>query len=688
MSPSPRHSWDYINRFGSPYSTSSFSRASCSPESSVCREAKKRLSERWAMMASHGTSQEQRHARRSSSTLGEMLALSDKKKSVGAEDKDMYGARLNVEVSDIEVVKTHVPKELTKAKGMKSSFKGKLFCLCVKEQGLLKLQAKPASLEISRYPSPIIGATLPQQPGRLRGVRSPDFRIPNPTSQSTKDISCRKRVKLSDLDVNILSSCRRNASSTALEGRQSPRSNEPKTSEFAFFKKYQSHTLHKEENQSKKFKISDCSGVACSARAMKTAYVPFAFHMDVTYSVGVDCQSRIACLKYEMREPRFEVGGRSSTLCTLIPLTDFNLKDMGSLEYNHLKELNDLHPKKYLIEIPGMIIISTLDDRIGAKDLSESSFLSTYSPNVISLPWSHSASYKDIDFGKQVEVKKDINADFNHFPLSLTLAPDSLTLVEDCRNCTKCKDGSMFLSPHNLHIMSKVFGERYHHPGLEEIKEHLHAFYLKTRMKVAWMVQVIEEPLVLSVILLTSTLSLVSDIVNIQASQLPLDKDKSCPLLLDKSSWKGTFGKCIVMIVKMLPSTLDMLFMISLCLYGIFTFRDNERLESGKSISPELLKAIEESRISIVILSKNYASSTWCLDELAKIIQRMKVMGMIVLPIFYNVDPSDVHKQIGTFAQAFAEHEERLKDNMEKVQTWRATLSEVANLSGWHSQDR
>ncbi|KAK9993251.1 hypothetical protein SO802_022954, partial [Lithocarpus litseifolius] len=117
-------------------------------------------------------------------------------------------------------------------------------------------------------PSPFMGATLPQQPGRLRGVRSSDFRIPNPTSQSTKDMSCRKRVKLTDLDVNIPLSCRRNASSTPLEGRQSPRSNDPKTSEFAFFKKlkenaghkYQSHTLHKEENQSKKFKISDCSG--------------------------------------------------------------------------------------------------------------------------------------------------------------------------------------------------------------------------------------------------------------------------------------------------------------------------------------------------------------------------------------------------------------------------------------------
>jgi len=121
---------------------------------------------------------------------------------------------------------------------------------------------------------------------------------------------------------------------------------------------------------------------------------------------------------------------------------------------------------------------------------------------------------------------------------------------------------------------------------------------------------------------------------------------------------------------------------------GIFTFRDNEMLERGKSISPELLKAIEESRISIVILSKNYASSTWCLDELAKIIQCMKVMGMTVLLIFYDVNPSDVRKQMGTFAQAFAEHEERLKENTEKVKTWREALSEVANLSGWHSQDR
>ena len=121
---------------------------------------------------------------------------------------------------------------------------------------------------------------------------------------------------------------------------------------------------------------------------------------------------------------------------------------------------------------------------------------------------------------------------------------------------------------------------------------------------------------------------------------------------------------------------------------GIFTFRNNERLERGKSISPELLKAIKESRFAIVILSRNFASSTWCLDELTKIIGCLKEMTTTVVPIFYDVDPSDVRKQTGTFAQAFFEHEERFKDDIAKVQTWRVALREVANLKGWHLLDR
>ncbi|KAM0938974.1 hypothetical protein DsansV1_C22g0173791 [Dioscorea sansibarensis] len=74
--PTSRHSWDYMNRLGSPYS---FGRASCSSESSVICEAKKRISERWASMASKGVGREHMQVR-SSSTLGEMLAIPEAKK--------------------------------------------------------------------------------------------------------------------------------------------------------------------------------------------------------------------------------------------------------------------------------------------------------------------------------------------------------------------------------------------------------------------------------------------------------------------------------------------------------------------------------------------------------------------------------------------------------------------------------
>ena len=71
----------------------------------------------------------------------------------------------------------------------------------------------------------------------------------------------------------------------------------------------------------------------------------------------------------------------------------------------------------------------------------------------------------------------------------------------------------------------------------------------------------------------------------------------------------------------------------------IRTFRDTEELRRGEEIAPELLKAIEESRICLIILSKNYARSRWCLEELAKIMDCREQMGKLVFPILYHVDP-------------------------------------------------
>ena len=114
---------------------------------------------------------------------------------------------------------------------------------------------------------------------------------------------------------------------------------------------------------------------------------------------------------------------------------------------------------------------------------------------------------------------------------------------------------------------------------------------------------------------------------------------------------------------------------------GIVTFRDNENLERGKVISPELLQAIEESSFAIVILSENYACSSWCLNELAKIIECEKEQRMTIL-VFHYVDPIDVWKQTRTFEEAFDAHEMRFEEK--RVKTWRDALIHVGNLAGCH----
>ena len=70
----------------------------------------------------------------------------------------------------------------------------------------------------------------------------------------------------------------------------------------------------------------------------------------------------------------------------------------------------------------------------------------------------------------------------------------------------------------------------------------------------------------------------------------------------------------------------------ALCDKGFNTFID-DNLQRGEEVSVELPKAIELSMISIIIFSKNYVSSIWCLDELIRILECQK-NGQLVLPGF------------------------------------------------------
>ncbi|CAN6722111.1 unnamed protein product [Malus baccata var. baccata] len=128
---------------------------------------------------------------------------------------------------------------------------------------------------------------------------------------------------------------------------------------------------------------------------------------------------------------------------------------------------------------------------------------------------------------------------------------------------------------------------------------------------------------------------------------------------------------------------------------GYQAYMDDDNLKRGEEIKEELFRAIEESRISIIVFSKRYADSSWCLDELVKIMECRYKLGRHVLPIFYHVDPSHVRKQNGVFAQAFQNHKmdiRKEKDDKEReakkerVKQWRKALTEAANLSGHHLQ--
>ncbi|KAL7235615.1 hypothetical protein ACSBR1_018997 [Camellia fascicularis] len=91
---------------------------------------------------------------------------------------------------------------------------------------------------------------------------------------------------------------------------------------------------------------------------------------------------------------------------------------------------------------------------------------------------------------------------------------------------------------------------------------------------------------------------------------------------------------------------------------GIRTFKDNDGIERGEKIKLELQKAIWLSRISVIVFSKDYASSRWCLDELLMILEFKRTSKHIVLSIFYDVDQAEVKNQTGGLVEDFVSHEQ------------------------------
>ncbi|KAL3717897.1 hypothetical protein ACJRO7_003091 [Eucalyptus globulus] len=120
---------------------------------------------------------------------------------------------------------------------------------------------------------------------------------------------------------------------------------------------------------------------------------------------------------------------------------------------------------------------------------------------------------------------------------------------------------------------------------------------------------------------------------------------------------------------------------------GIKTFVDSEDLHQGQKLTPALEKAIQQSLVAIVVFSRDYASSEWCLKELVKILECSKLKEQMVITVFYKVKPSQVAHQTGLYEEAMAKHERRHGKDSDMVEKWRHALFIGSVLPGLHLED-
>ncbi|XP_075108360.1 TMV resistance protein N-like isoform X4 [Nicotiana tabacum] len=117
---------------------------------------------------------------------------------------------------------------------------------------------------------------------------------------------------------------------------------------------------------------------------------------------------------------------------------------------------------------------------------------------------------------------------------------------------------------------------------------------------------------------------------------------------------------------------------------GIYTFKDDRNQDRGTSVSKDSSRAIAESQIIVVVFCENFVLSKDCLDEVVKIMDCRKLLKKIVIPIFYDVEPSEVRRQRNSLAEAFADDSENDDEigRSERVKRWRDALNEAGNISG------
>ncbi|KAK3027652.1 hypothetical protein RJ639_040615 [Escallonia herrerae] len=104
-----------------------------------------------------------------------------------------------------------------------------------------------------------------------------------------------------------------------------------------------------------------------------------------------------------------------------------------------------------------------------------------------------------------------------------------------------------------------------------------------------------------------------------------------------------------------------------------FTYFEGEINRKENTVS-EFDATINQSRSSIIVFSRSYSYSPWCLHQLAKIFEYSKTKRHVILPVFYMVDKENVIKQKDRMS---IELDEKYKG---QFNLWRESIKAVAEL--------
>ncbi|KAL1222980.1 Disease resistance-like protein CSA1 [Cardamine amara subsp. amara] len=118
---------------------------------------------------------------------------------------------------------------------------------------------------------------------------------------------------------------------------------------------------------------------------------------------------------------------------------------------------------------------------------------------------------------------------------------------------------------------------------------------------------------------------------------------------------------------------------------GVNVFTDKDKGNEIKQLT-HLYQRIEESKIALVIFSKRYVESNFCLNELVMMDELAKEGKLLVIPVFYNVRSSHVRNLNGEFGRRFKEMKERYKDELVKVMKWETSVKSIAKTIGIQSE--